>query len=396
MSSHIDAAASLALHALAAVDASAAAIPDAIWVPAASKVRINPLGLFGEASEGHGAVLSVVALKRDDPYIVEGSRTFEIDTSRLPSAAVFSIRDSQASRDRYAKTVSMIVAPEKASGSPMIWCIGDSLTFRSFAAKLKARLEALGMTPNFAGTMRGSLRSSGDFFGELGEAREGKRFADYIYEATNRLSPVATGDESGYLASSEALKQDYNPFLRLATDSDDPSKVFNGYIFDSAIYASRFSVALPTAIFLSLGTSDIFHGADSGDQWLTWIRHGLSVIVPDLLALPSAPKIGIAAHLQSRGSASDKIRKLRHQMYREMISYVRTLNSPRVRFLPWYIHMSQEADFPMTAFGSADPHTGVQRYHVSDPVHFGAINRQICINAAAAWIMSDVQRPGVE
>lgn len=191
------------------------------------------------------------------------SETGEILTINGPkfgSAAVLNLRDKESpSTRRFLPLTLKNVAVQTVPVSPKILIIGDSICNRQGGFFLKQFLQALGLTPQFIGTMRGSAVASdaGNTAGELGEAREGWETGDYTNAITDRAIILPPGEESAYLSMSKTDQRDRNPFARAATGSDPVSVVRNGYVFDPAFYQQRFGLDTPDIVLQGLGTNDV-------------------------------------------------------------------------------------------------------------------------------------------
>lgn len=189
-----------------------------------------------------------------------------LDPGEYGSAAVLNLRDTTAPDARRLMSVNVKNVPvQTVPSSPKILIIGDSISNRQGGVFLKQVLEVLGFTPVFIGTINGSAvaNNSNDFSGVLGEAREGWETGDFTYAVTDRALVVPAGDEATYMAMTKTDKWPRNPFLRLATGSDSPSVIRNGYVFDPAFYQSRFGLQTPDIVLNLLGTNDARDRTDS-------------------------------------------------------------------------------------------------------------------------------------
>lgn len=191
---------------------------------------------------------------------IQTGDALKVSGPSLGSAAVLNLRaKSQPSSRRFMNLSIKHVPMQTVANSPKILLLGDSISNRQGGTLLKQFLVALGFTPVFIGTMRGSAvaTDSNDITGELGECREGWETGDYTNAITDRALILAPGDEAAYLAMSKTDQRDRNPFARAATGSDPAEIIKNGYVFDPLFYQGRFSLATPDIVIHSLGTNDV-------------------------------------------------------------------------------------------------------------------------------------------
>lgn len=183
-----------------------------------------------------------------------------VSGQKYGASAVLNLRQKGAPGTRKFMNLTLKNVPvQTPPATTKILIIGDSICNRQGGTLLKQSLQALGVTAEFIGTLRGSAvaSSSGDATGELGEARESWETGDFTYAITDRAVVVPAGEESAYMAMSKTDKQNRNPFLRLATGSDSAAVVRNGYVFDPSYYQSRFGLSTPDIVIQALGTNDV-------------------------------------------------------------------------------------------------------------------------------------------
>lgn len=368
-------------------------VPSKLWLATGRKLPFYPQNALSTRTEADSIMAHLSSIKASAaslPYLRTGRQMIEIDPDRIGSTIDFTVRRIQGSAStRYLATMAASIATSVA-GSPKILMIGDSLFNRKIVAYLNAKLNALGLTPSFVGTINavGATAAEGanaDTTGPLAEAREGREFADFVYDNTDDLSPIAVGDEAAYLAMSKAGKAAKNPFIRAAVDSDPADRVFNGYIFDMAFYLARFSLATPDFVIIGLGTNDI--SQQTSTEALRQVQIGLDTMVKQTrAALPNA-KIGLVQHMIGR-STTDTRWAMHHKIIREHIKFVATLADPKVALLPCYLHQSMDAGWSLT-LGSTDSYTGLQTNTISDIIHVGDLNRQIAAEVISNWVRAD-------
>lgn len=365
--------------------ASLAVGPD-VWLTEGRPLPVYLQSLFAERSEGMTIAGTLSSVGTGGyPHVVASSNQIMLDPARLGAAARLDVRHSPGNKDRrWRRDFNVHVASAAATGSPKILMIGDSLSNRGAAAWLKARLVGMGLTPTFIGTMLGQGLDGGDLTGELGEAREGVRFAEMIYQATNRPA-VAPGGEAAYLAKTKANRMLDNPFVRVAIGGDDPAHVFNGHIFDLAFYLSRFSFATPDIVIIALGTNDFAQGTPT--QSLDWVKNGLKVMVAQARAAAPGAEIGLLIHGAVRSSNGDGEWPERYAAICEHIRFVTAAADPKLRIIPAWQHMSPEIGWGDT-LAATDQITGTQSRDWSDTVHFLEFQRRIVAEMTASWIVN--------
>ncbi|WPE28599.1 hypothetical protein PshuTeo1_43560 [Pseudomonas hunanensis] len=192
--------------------------------------------------------------------IVQSGHILPVSASKLGATATLAIRSKTNPNTRRIMSVAMKHIPVQ---SPVInktvLFIGDSIGNRQGVAFIKQYLAELGINATFIGTLETSSSSSNanDITGPLAESREGWETGDFTYAVTDRAIIVPPGGEAAYLAMNKTDRWPRNPFLRAATGADPADVVCNGYVFDPAFYASRFSLATPDIVVNMLGTNDV-------------------------------------------------------------------------------------------------------------------------------------------
>jgi hypothetical protein len=309
-------------------------------------------------------------------YSRTGDDDLVVDLAKCGPATYLATRLDEVSADiRNQAALAAISVPVAPSAGNTLGAlmIGDSITNRQMAARLKARASQRGYTINLVGTLNGAGVDQGanDATGPLGEGREGWEFGDFTYAVTNRATIVSPGQESTYLAAQKTAKQTQNPFLRAATGSDSANVVRNGYVFDYAYYLSRFLIEPPNVVFIGLGTNDI---RDLGASELgPAILDGLTIICGQILAAQPATKIVLWFPPVSRSSDRDGLWSGRYvEVVNRLLSFVRSQANPNIRIVPTWAMASQEAGFALAAGTTSD--IGVQTAELSDAVHLAPYN----------------------
>jgi len=254
----------------------------------------------------------------DQPFSANVSEVIELDGNRIKGAGYVYGRDPASANVAYRTPVDFLTVPAVGNtGSPNILMIGDSITDEGVPTKVKARLEAMGFTPNFIGTYP-------DQGGTLAEGRSSWEFSDFTYRhlffdvanplvgGSSAIYPIdATAQGDGvvttpaeYLAAGSRFP--YNPFIRPSTGGDAASIIENGYVFDLGFYLTRFSLTVPDVVTIDLGTNDVNSNDDATS--LLNVTEGLATMVSQIQAAAPSCKIGIIM----KGKGAEFIAGIRH------------------------------------------------------------------------------------
>ncbi|MGX9966056.1 hypothetical protein ACVFYP_22210 [Roseomonas sp. F4] len=326
------------------------------------------------------------------PLVLTGTGQLDIPVDRLGSAADLVIRRSASiTRQRIALSVSKRTVPIVGTSSPKILMIGDSISNRAGAAHVNQHLTEWGFTPTWLGTINGTGFDQTDTLNEdgpLGECREGwAAYGDMLYatpEESDVNQVIAPGGEATYLGLSKTSRRRAQVFIRAATGGDDPSIVFNGYVFDFGFYLSRFSIATPDIVIINLWVNDVTEASAAGaDQ--AYI--GLSRMIDSIRgAAPSANIIlwysAIPRTTDSDAAWIDAYRAGQQAVVR-VVRHKRATDS-LVHLVSAGAHQSQEAGWT-ASFGSANADTGIQSMTITDYRHPVTVaRRQQFLMVAAA------------
>lgn len=219
--------------------------------------RLYPQSILSRRDLADDVVASVASTST--PTSESGNR-IAISASKLGPAATLAVRSkASANTHRIMSLALKDVTIQSPAIARRVLVIGDSICNRQGVFFLKQYLAELGINATFIGTLptSNSVNNPDDATGDVAEAREGWETGDFTYAITDRVSIIAPGDEAAYLAKSKTDRLPVNPFLRAATGSDPSDIVRNGYVFDPAFYASRFSIAAPDIVVNMLGTNDV-------------------------------------------------------------------------------------------------------------------------------------------
>lgn len=346
-------------------------------------LTLYPDQLFASATGRYRAIYSSGANadgSHDDwtPQMTQsGGGSIEIDCSRLGAAPRLTIIDKLAKLNlakRYEFAGIKASSAFVAGKSPRVLTIGDSISdFAGVAVETMTRCEAItGVAPKFIGTLTQTHPDRATTC--LGECRQSKEMADYIYDNTDVVSPLAAGDEATYLAMSEGGRRAINPFLKVPDGSDTslrPGYILNGYIFDMGFYLSRFASSGlsnwgdPDVVVISLGTND--GSQQTVTEAIRQINLGLDIMAHQIRrALPDA---AIIFEVQPLGRSTNLTRweGFQQSWIAAVAEFVRTLADPKVFFIPLYAMVSRDAGYPWTVNSTDD--IGLEDITVFDTIH---------------------------
>lgn len=313
-----------------------------------------------------------------------------VDVASLGAEADLHVRpESGDASFRKTLPISVKCAPNPHPGpapAPKVLLIGDSIFNRQGGTLTRAWLESWGYSPQFIGTMRGSgaATNANDVTGELGEAREGWETGDYTLAINDRAVPIAPGDEAAYLAMSKTDQWPRNPFIRAATQADDPAVVRNGYVVDFGFYQARFGLPAPDVVVYGLGTNDIRDRTEA-EIYAAVYDNDLLIIKAMRAAWPSARIIRTLPGT-ARTPARDAIWSSKYvPVLKAMMDAQATLADPLLTLCPAWAMTTQEAGFNYAA-SETDPTSGARTTSWSDPVHPVGAARQQLFRAVAGYI----------
>ncbi|WP_146613612.1 SGNH/GDSL hydrolase family protein [Burkholderia multivorans] len=298
---------------------------------------------------------------------VDASRTLTLPpTKAINGSAYLFLRDKIDQRARSRTPISIVSAPD-AVGTETIkfHCIGDSIVEMDGAPLAKRMISDHGYTVNMIGTYQsGTVSYKGGALGaELCEGRGGWMAMDLTHRDATHPPITSVAD---YNALSNTDKKNYNPYIRAATDSDNPADVNNGYIFDFADYLAKFGFAQPDVVYLGMGTNDI--NKRSFSEFAANFPLDIATLVRQIKA--GAPAAKIILGLPSTAMTTQ--RNARWSTYyftgiRALISAAATFG---VGIAPTWLAFSGESEYLWTTT-STDAVTGTQAgyYTETDMLH---------------------------
>lgn len=336
------------------------------------------------------------SLKGSDnlPYFVEGADQITIDPARCGTTGGIVFRRTGPGGDKEARLsidVSLKISAAAKTGSPKILAIGDSITNGGMPRAIDRKLQAMGVTATWMGT----INTTDTYFSENatdglpGEGRGGRSFGDHIYKRTVNMVPVT--DVPAYLAGDKASKIGKNPFIRPSTGGDASNLIFNGYVFDFAQYRTNYLAGVsPDIVLIGLGTNDRVFQNDANA--VADALDGLRVMMTQIrAALPSA-KIGwwippsprshqIEGPTQGAWARQQKI--IRHN-----VAWLLANGDANMHVVPTWAHISPEVGWwqGLATPGASD---NVRKSSIFDVIHFGpdpAPLREQCAETLFAFI----------
>ncbi|WP_167334501.1 SGNH/GDSL hydrolase family protein [Pseudomonas cremoricolorata] len=311
-------------------------------------------------------------------------RAMSVDAERYGPAAMLGLRRLDLPSDHRFMPLTLVNVPVQAQPTPIkVLVIGDSIGNRQGATLTKQYLEAQGFSVTLVGTMPGSAlpNDPNNASGGLGEAREGWETGDYTYAQTDMANIVAPGGEAAYLSGSKAYKYSRNPFLRAATESDNPAIVRNGCVFDPAFYQSRFGLQAPDVVVNLLGTNDASHRTDAtvyAEVFAndTLMHSQIAAAWPDAKIIRSVP-----------GTSFDTTRNaLWSTRYAPVIRAIKdaAAGNAAVIVAPVWAMTDPESGYPISA--SAPGTDGFVSGNFSDPTHPQGSSRHSLFASLAPFI----------
>ena len=353
-------------------------------------LHLDVSSMIAPRADGVGVVASIAS----DSTAESSSSTREliVQAGKFGATARLKLRDPNNALTHHIMDLSMIELPPGPfpGGAPNILIIGDSISNRQGAQFLKSSLQAAGFSANFIGTMPGSTDPENpiDASGPMGECREGYTTGNYTYADVSSITiPVAPGGEAEYLALAKIPRRDRNPFIRLATGSDDPAIVRNGYVLDFAFYQNRFSLPTPDIIVYMLGMNDfiqVTNAAALGAYILDnekLMMQRIRAAWPDVKILRGLP--GLPFHRTRNTQWTDRY----VPMIRAVMTNLNSLANSKNILVPSWAFTNPETGYK-TGTGTLDPVTGFSTAEISDNTHPIGANRSRLFQSIAPYIVA--------
>jgi len=351
-------------------------------------LHLDVSSMIAPRADGVGVVASIAS--DTTPESSSSTRELVVEAGKFGAKARLKLRDPNNALTHHIMDLSMIELPSGPfpGGAPNILIIGDSISNRQGAQFLKSSLEAAGFSANFIGTMPGSTDPENpiDASGPMGECREGYTTGNYTYADVSSITiPVAPGGEAEYLALAKIPRRDRNPFIRLATGSDDPAIVRNGYVLDFAFYQSRFSLPTPDIIVYMLGMNDfiqVTNAAALGAYILDnekLMMQRIRAAWPDVKILRGLP--GLPFQKTRNSQWTDRY----VPMIRAVMTNLNALGDSKNILVPSWTFANPETGYK-TGTVTLDPVTGFGTAEISDNTHPIGANRARLFQGIAPYI----------
>lgn len=350
-----------------------------IAVTAGSPSMIYPQSLLSDREAAHLVSAGLFSLTQPKAYY---GNVLEV-SDEYGGEAVLTLRLNGASDARATAQITIKIAPVQPTPKPLkVLLFADSIGNNQGAMYLKQFLEASGYAPTFIGTVNGSVDMTRfNDEGPLGEARSGWEYGDYMFSNSNRALIVEPGYEAIYLAMTKESKMNRNPFLRVATSEDDPSIIQNGYVFDLALYQSRFGLEVPDVVINAMGTNDATYQPSSTiyNTCLvndTIFNRQVTAAWPNAKVIRTIPATGI-----------DPVRSpLWTSNYTQIIRAMKAAAAgyPNVWVAPLWAMINPDSGFHRSTTQSAAD--GFTRGTWTDPVHPIGASRQEYYKAMAPFV----------
>lgn len=333
--------------------------PYQLYVPQLFNDRV----LIGNQKTVKGSFISKTL-----PYTKQSNELLDIDLSKVgPNAQIMFRNDSE-----YTKR-TLIDLSVKAIGNGnsavKILGIGDSIYWNGGTNIMHDALVEHGYSPTFIGTLDKYSTvppiSVNDY---LHEGHSGWETGDFTNYINDRSQPVAVGDEAKYLAAQSPyqLKNDFNPFIRVATGSDDPAIVRNGYVFDAVFYRNRFGFPNDVdCIFIATGTNDLRDRSDS--TLISIYESELKIMIDSLkVAFPNAA-ITLCVPNTSNAMGRNNLWNKYYRLQRSAMNIAKTRSVERIYFAP--IHAMTCPEVGYLHSGTTDTTSGAVTGSFTDEIH---------------------------
>lgn len=318
-------------------------------------------------------------------------KDLELDSSWLGSSARVHLQDRTKPDQQHYLDVEVVNSPATTTATPSLSMIGDSLTNRHIALRVKALLNAAGGTTTTVGTI-----VSG---GEPGEGREGWEVANYIGRDTDRSAQLIAKSSDN---PSSLFK---NPFLKLATTADKvahPTWCFHStrsnietswaddptgdvYIFDYAYYLSEQGFAAPDLITIALSRNDVWNKAPA--ESAANIELGLEIMVTQIRAAAPSAKIAIIHETASSNTAGNADWEEYSDILLQKIAGYSGREAEDIYMLNVGAHLCADFNFPLAAT-TPDTQTGQITGTRTEYVHWGEHGKYQYAEVVFAWAMA--------
>lgn len=348
-----------------------------LWMISGRSLPIYLENLVGEMSDDRpitGGFWSVKTADAAYPHMPSGERQVVIDPDQCGTTGYLEVRRKGMRGHRDLRDIVEMVVhrADPVTKTVKVLLIGDSLTNRRMAAKIAPKLAALGVTPQWIGTLAGSNSDviSGDAYvtdssGPLGEGRDGWKMAEFI-----NMVPTygaAYDNWSAYIAGNKAYRKERNPFLKAPSGeatSGANQLVYNGKVFSLANYLTQTSQATPDVIIIGLGTNDMFQS-----DYLSYMSTGLRVMLAQCRAAAPDARIGWWFPINPVSYSGRSLRAKAQAIIRQSVAQIIAVNHPKTLEVPVWASLDPNMGWRLNA--SAADAIGVKSPLLNDTIHLG-------------------------
>jgi hypothetical protein len=250
----------------------------------------------------------------------------------------------------------------------------DSQWNRGTGTAVGTICSALNVIVDWQGSIRGADGGGtpnydyyADATGQLGEAREGRRYTDFVGITIDRSAPVANNGFAAYNASSKQSKIANMPILRSAVQGDPPDRVNNNVRMDLVRYKTGIGMAAdPHAVIWALITND--EAFFPIDEAIAKLKESIRIsFLETREAFPNAA-IAWAAYAQSVSNLGYKAGEHKRLIEAGM-NAVRALNDPKAYIIPIWAHQSAKIGYPLDPAAFPDANFAI-RARLADSTHW--------------------------
>lgn len=357
----------------------------AFWKDESISIDVPNLLLDRQLQSENEYVLASLNAVHTSFSVTSARQLFIPKFSDLSSQAWLVLRDKKDQIKRSRLVIDTKPVLDSSGTSFNVHLIGDSILNRGGGSLVDEYLRSHGYIPNFIGTMLGADNnsSSNEANGVLNEGREGWETGDFTYAVTDRVKIVGVGLEQDYMAFDKSTKWSHNPYLRLATQSDDSLVIRNGYVFDFAFYLSRFNLATPDIVYIGLGTNDI---RDRTDLTLANdVYSNLEIMIKQIKK--AVPNVKIILSIPGTGFHKTRNELWKTKYFPVIRSIQKVANDNGSILMPAWSLTSHESSYSLTnSIESNDPVSGADYGTFNDYTHPQYAARRSIYNALAAYI----------
>lgn len=283
------------------------------------------------------------------------SEGVRVNGSWFGSTATMKLRNHSLAYDK-VQQLTVLLSESNKVATPKVLLLGTSIT-QATVDPIASKFAGYGVQPVFVGT-----RTNGGV--NRGEGRGSWQGGDYVYSVKdNGHAPLPIGAEAQAMSLGNDTR---NPFIRVATGSDDPADVKNGYVYDFGFYLQRFSAyfSAPDIVKIELGPNDFIYQGNA--QGLINAKEAIRIIVKSIKAAVPECKIGIEVLQPATKNARWK--DAYTALILDNIATYGNRASEGIYVLNSHIYTTGDFIFPTNKLAT-DPVTGQTSEEISDDLH---------------------------